>query len=199
MADYNVQMKQFNGTSFDNILPYASQALTLAGGGGATEIIAQARAGLSQIATGSYVGTGVYTNPTEIVMPFKPKLMMLNGVYSTRQDYAGWLWVNGVHQDWNNFDAAYISGVSTVASNISGMQEYSGISVLLIDKPIVISVRNNNPVFNQIVIELKYESGVCKILQTQYSSSNGNKPTELRTAKAQYNSNGAKYYWAAFS
>lgn len=34
MADYNVQMKQYNGTSFDNILPYASQALTLAGGGG---------------------------------------------------------------------------------------------------------------------------------------------------------------------
>nr|DAO69337.1 MAG TPA: hypothetical protein [Caudoviricetes sp.] len=34
MADYNVQMKQYNGTSFDNILPYASQAFTLAGGGG---------------------------------------------------------------------------------------------------------------------------------------------------------------------
>ena len=33
MADYNVQMKQYNGTSFDNILPYSSQALTLAGGG----------------------------------------------------------------------------------------------------------------------------------------------------------------------
>lgn len=30
MADYNVQMKQYNGTSFDNILPYASK---IAGGG----------------------------------------------------------------------------------------------------------------------------------------------------------------------
>ena len=79
MADYNVQMKQYNGTSFDNILPYASQALTLAGGGGATEIIAQARAGLSQIATGSYVGNGVATKDTtvSIVLPFAPKLVII--------------------------------------------------------------------------------------------------------------------------
>ena len=78
MADYNVQMKQFNGTSFDNILPHASEALTLAGGGGATEIIAQARAGLSQIATGSYVGTGTYgrSNPTVITCGFKPKIVV---------------------------------------------------------------------------------------------------------------------------
>ena len=75
MADYNVQMKQYNGTSFDNILPYASQALTLAGGGGATEIIAQARAGLSQIATGSYVGNG-QTN-LSINIGFKPKFVMV--------------------------------------------------------------------------------------------------------------------------
>lgn len=81
MADYNVQMKQFNGTSFDNILPYASQALTLAGGGGATEIIAQARAGLSQIATGSYVGTGTYgaSHPTVINCGFKPKVVLFIG------------------------------------------------------------------------------------------------------------------------
>ena len=77
MADYNVQMKQYNGTSFDNILPYASQALTLAGGGGATEIIAQARAGLSQIAAGSYVGNGTsgYNNPTVLTFPFEPELV----------------------------------------------------------------------------------------------------------------------------
>ena len=79
MADYNVQMKQYNGTSFDNILPYASQALTLAGGGSATEIIAQARAGLSQIATGSYVGNGMATKDTtvSIVLPFAPKLVII--------------------------------------------------------------------------------------------------------------------------
>ena len=79
MADYNVQMKQYNGTSFDNILPYASQALTLAGGGGATEIIAQARAGLSQIATGSYVGTGINAegNFLTLTFPFAPKMLFV--------------------------------------------------------------------------------------------------------------------------
>lgn len=83
MADYNVQMKQFNGTSFDNILPYASQALTLAGVGGATEIIAQARAGLSQFATGSYVGNGQLE--FNITVGFKPKVIIVqaNGGVNT--------------------------------------------------------------------------------------------------------------------
>lgn len=83
MADYNVQMKQYNGTSFDNILPYASQALTLAGGGGATEIIAQARSGLSQFATGSYVGNGQLE--LNITVGFKPKVIIVqaNGGLNT--------------------------------------------------------------------------------------------------------------------
>ena len=83
MADYNVQMKQYNGTGFDNILPYASQALTLAGGGGATDIIAQARAGLSQIATGSYVGTGtqgIASNPIILSIGFKPQVLILTKI-----------------------------------------------------------------------------------------------------------------------
>lgn len=113
MADYNVQMKQFNGTSFDNILPYASQALTLAGGGGATEIIAQARAGLSQIATGSYIGNGQLE--LNITVGFKPKIIIVqaNGDINTssssgstsiersltsfnKNSYASMFWVQGL-------------------------------------------------------------------------------------------------------
>lgn len=95
MADYNVQMKQFNGTSFDNILPHAyladkatdadhatsadsaNTATILAGGGGATEIITTARSGLSQIATGSYVGNGTVgeSNAITIQCGFKPKFL----------------------------------------------------------------------------------------------------------------------------
>ena len=93
MADYNVQMKQYNGTSFDNILPYASQALTLAGGGGATEIIAKARVGLSQIATGGYVGTGTYgaSNPTVITCGFKPKVVLFIGPEVKTSDNQGYM------------------------------------------------------------------------------------------------------------
>lgn len=95
MANYNVQMKQFNGTSFDNILPHAyladkatdadyatsadsaNTATELAGGGGATEIITTARSGLSQIATGSYVGNGTVgeSNAITIQCGFKPKFL----------------------------------------------------------------------------------------------------------------------------
>ena len=98
MADYNVQMKQYNGTSFDNILPYASQALTLAGGGGATEIIAQARAGLSQIATGSYVGTGtqgIASNPIILSIGFKPQVLILTKINTIQSD-RNVLWKNGL-------------------------------------------------------------------------------------------------------
>ena len=98
MADYNVQMKQYNGTDFDNILPYASQALTLAGGGGATEIIAQARAGLSQIATGSYVGTGtqgIASNPIILSIGFKPQVLILTKIDTVQSD-GNVLWKNGL-------------------------------------------------------------------------------------------------------
>lgn len=98
MADYNVQMKQYNGTSFDNILPYASQALTLAGGGSATEIIAQARAGLSQIATGSYVGTGtqgIASNPIILSIGFKPQVLILTKIDTIQSD-RNVLWKNGL-------------------------------------------------------------------------------------------------------
>lgn len=95
MANYNVQMKQFNGTSFDNILPHAyladkatdadhatsadsaNTATILDGGGGATEIITTARSGLSQIATGSYVGNGTVgeSNAITIQCGFNPKFL----------------------------------------------------------------------------------------------------------------------------
>lgn len=116
MADYNVQMKQYNGTSFDNILPYASQALTLAGGGGATEIIAQARAGLSQIATGSYVGTGTYgqSNPTVINCGFKPKMMLVFKEYGLTYDGRHLTKLYATAEDNGNSEFFYYEGLSKI-------------------------------------------------------------------------------------
>ena len=92
MADYNVQMKQYNGTSFDNIFPHAYLADTateLAGGWSATEIIAQARAGLSQIATGSYVGTGTWgkSHPVVINCGFKPKIVLIYNINAQAESH----------------------------------------------------------------------------------------------------------------
>nr|DAO58099.1 MAG TPA: hypothetical protein [Bacteriophage sp.] len=116
MADYNVQMKQYNGTSFDNILPHAYLADTateLAGVGGATEIIAQARAGLSQIVTGSYVGNG-QTN-LSINVGFKPKFVMV------RSKVTGWNKVQSRSGD------AYI--------NVLGSYEDGGIALERVNVP----------------------------------------------------------------
>lgn len=119
MADYKVQMKQYNGTGFDNILPYASQAETLRGGGTASELITQARAGLCQIATGSYVGTGVYSKGTTITLntTFKPKMLFIfkepyltpSGDSSFVTGYAPYP-VYGVHGSSYNDSGYYTKG-----------------------------------------------------------------------------------------
>ena len=126
MADYNVQMKQYNGTSFDNILPYASQALTLAGGGGATEIIAQARAGLSQIATGSYVGTGtqgIASNPIILSIGFKPQVLILTKIDTIQSD-RNVLWKNGLRVS----EATEMTGGNVnVSLNLQSSSPYSAV------------------------------------------------------------------------
>ena len=58
MSDYNVNMKKFNGTDYDNILPMSYLAKMAEKLGATSNIIIQARNGLSQIAIGGYVGNG---------------------------------------------------------------------------------------------------------------------------------------------
>ena len=56
MSDYNVNMKKFNGTDYDNILLMSYLAKIAKKLGATSDIIIQARNWLSQIATSSYVG-----------------------------------------------------------------------------------------------------------------------------------------------
>ena len=77
MADYNVNMKQWNGTSFDNVLPLAYNAKQLEG---------QSLAAVKQwvqdnglfLYTGQYTGTGTYgkSKPTSITFPFEPIILI---------------------------------------------------------------------------------------------------------------------------
>ena len=73
MADYNVNMKQWNGTSFDNVLPLAYNAKQLEG-----QSLADVKQWVQDngllLYTGSYRGTGTYgsSNPTSITFPFEP-------------------------------------------------------------------------------------------------------------------------------
>lgn len=79
MADYNVNMKQWNGTSFDNVLPLAYNAKQL-GGTTLSELKTWVQDNNLLLFTGQYVGTGVIPNPDaggsaiQITFPFEPIL-----------------------------------------------------------------------------------------------------------------------------
>lgn len=77
MADYNVNMKQWNGTSFDNVLPLAYNAKQLEG-----QSLAEVKQWVQDngllLYTGQYTGTGMYgvNNPTSITFPFEPIVLI---------------------------------------------------------------------------------------------------------------------------
>ena len=73
MADYNVNMKQWNGTSFDNVLPLAYNAKQL-GGQSLAEVKQWVQDNGLLLYTGQYMGTGKYgkNNPNSITFPFEP-------------------------------------------------------------------------------------------------------------------------------
>lgn len=75
MADYNVNMKQWNGTSFDNVLPLAYNAKQLEGQSLA-KVKQWVRDNNLSLYTGQYIGTGTYglNSPTSITFPFEPTL-----------------------------------------------------------------------------------------------------------------------------
>lgn len=85
MADYNVNMKQWNGTSFDNVLPLAYNSHN------AEQLEGQSLAEVQQwvkqwvedmglmLYSGQYIGNGTYgsRNPTSITFPFAPSIFFL--------------------------------------------------------------------------------------------------------------------------
>lgn len=78
MADYNVNMKQWNGTSFDNVLPLAYNAKQLEG-----QSLAEVKQWVQDngllLYTGQYTGTGTYgkNTPTSVTFPFEPILFFI--------------------------------------------------------------------------------------------------------------------------
>ena len=224
MADYNVQMKQFNGTSFDNILPYASQALTLAGGGGATEIIAQARAGLSQIATGSYVGTGSgYT--VNISIPFKPKAVFVYSNYyepitgQTMYSYstykisdAGKEYIGKDVYKNELFPTMAFMPIQSFQSPLGGGGNNYFLLGGYIDgvkwpvDHISYNVTSRVNIIGYAVRELSYDesSGLCSLSVVEYQvgnvgSSYGDKLSFQTSYAKAYNTNGSLYHYIAFA
>lgn len=86
MADYNVNMKQWNGTSFDNVLPLAYDAKQLEG-----QSLAEVKQWVQDngllLYTGQYIGTGTAgsSSPTSVTFPFEPILFVIPQGY---QEYS---------------------------------------------------------------------------------------------------------------
>ena len=82
MADYNVNMKQWNGTSFDNVLPLAYNAKQLEG-----QSLAEVKQWVQDngllLYTGQYIGTGTAgsSSPTSVTFPFEPILFVIPQAY----------------------------------------------------------------------------------------------------------------------
>ena len=76
MADYNVNMKQWNGTSFDNVLPLAYNS-NLLNGKTYTDIQNWVNSGKLVYGSDSYVGTGTVGKKHEnvITFSFKPSIL----------------------------------------------------------------------------------------------------------------------------
>lgn len=81
MADYNVNMKQWNGTSFDNVLPLAYNALALNGKSYTNvydEITGYVANNYTKCEVISHIGNGSYRG-TSFVFSFQPKVVIAVG------------------------------------------------------------------------------------------------------------------------
>ena len=78
MADYKVNMKQWNGTSFDNVLPLAYNAKQL-GGQSLAEVKQWVQDNGLLLYTGQYVGTGTHgaSSPMVFTFPFEPIVLFM--------------------------------------------------------------------------------------------------------------------------
>lgn len=81
MADYNVNMKKFNGTDYDNLLPLAYNALNSQQLDGKTfnEIQNLFNSTDLYLYTSSYIGTGGYgsSGPKTLTFPFEPIILFM--------------------------------------------------------------------------------------------------------------------------
>lgn len=81
MADYNVNMKQWNGTSFDNVLPLAYNALALNGKTYVNvydEITQYVANNYTKCEVISHIGNGLHGG-TSFVFSFQPKVVIAVG------------------------------------------------------------------------------------------------------------------------
>lgn len=124
MADYNVNMKQWNGTSFDNVLPlaYNSHNAEQLGGQSLVEVQQWVKQWVEDMGlmlySGQYTGTGTYgaNHPTSVTFPFAPSIFFLpNQKHFPRTNVSyGMLAINTASLSSNYIDVQTPSSSTTI-------------------------------------------------------------------------------------
>ena len=118
MADYNVNMKQWNGTSFDNVLPLAYNAKQLEG-----QSLADVKQWVQDngllLYTGSYMGTGTYgeSHPTTLTFPFEPIIIFMPAYMTADNRGLDIIQTNMVKESYGGFYNTFTSGVCFIRSS----------------------------------------------------------------------------------
>ena len=135
-TNYNITMKQFNGTDYDNLYPAANLANSIGtlgvahGGTGVTSISAlQTQLGLDQYAkiqTGSYTGTGTYgsSNPNSLTFSFSPDIV---GISSNLYIGSGfYFFIKNQNTAYNDMNTTMLElSSNTVSYSNNGISWYS--------------------------------------------------------------------------
>ena len=128
MADYNVNMKQWNGTSFDNVLPLAYNS-NLLDGKTYTDIQNWVNSDKLVYVSGSYVGTGTAGKNHENVITFAFKPSILFFPYQTKINdyiYFGMVAINTSWIDTKYDTTVFLKPSSDSSVGIHIKKSYNG-------------------------------------------------------------------------
>lgn len=156
----------------------------------------------SQFITGSYIGNGVYTSPTQINIGFKPKAIFYGfGMVVSSKDgafEAKYRWINGIQQS-----DGYEFQTEALAYGNGNLDNFTGLMIAVDDVPVTISEYSDRTagIYGAIVLTASYSSGIISIKQDCYTRG-GSYPSntnliDARDAEYQFNANGTTYYYIA--
>lgn len=140
MADYDIQMKQFNGVDYDNLYPYTKASIVHYDSNGSLtsttiqDALTELNAIRPYVIKGSYVGTGVYgiSSPNTLVFDREVSFVAIvdsNASSSSYDQQVRYVWL-GQSKDYNRTYSYANKTLSWYSSNAANQLNSSGTTYL---------------------------------------------------------------------
>lgn len=140
MADYDIQMKQFNGVDYDNLYPYTKASIVHYDSNGSLtsttiqDALTELNATRPYVIKGSYVGTGVYgiNSPNTLVFDREVSFVAVvdsNASSSSYDQQVRYIWL-GQSKDYNRTYSYANKTLSWYSSNAANQLNTSGTTYL---------------------------------------------------------------------